>query len=104
MIYYDKKIEGIAKLLLLAKSEYELMNLLDDMLTVSEVDKIHERIRIIACLKNGMSQRETQKKTDAGIATITRGAGLLKKPKLIIDHIISAAQKKSWWYKLFWRS
>lgn len=99
----NKKLQGIAKVLSLSKSEDELIKLLDDLLTPSEIEKLHERIKIVACLKDAMSQRETQRKTNAGIATITRGARLLQKPKLVITKIISSAQNMNWWQKLFWR-
>lgn len=98
------KLQGIAKILSLAKSEDELMRLLDDLLTESELNKLHERVKIIACLKKGMSQREAQQQTNAGIATISRGARLLRKPGLIIAKIISSAQNMGWWQRLFWRA
>ena len=100
----DKKLQGIAKVLLFTKSENELIKLLNELLTSSEIEKLHERVKIVACLKDGMSQREAQRETDAGIATINRGARLLQQPKLIITKIISSAQKMNWWYKLFWRT
>lgn len=100
----NEKLQGIAKLIGLSSGEYELIRLLDDLLTDAEIDKIHERIKIVACLKDGLSQRDAQKKTEAAIATVTRGASLLKKPQFILDRVITSAQKMSWWYKLFWQS
>lgn len=100
----DKKIKGIAKVIRLVRTEEDLVRLLDDIFTDSEIDKAHERVKIIACLKDGLSQRKTQTETDAAIATVSRGAQLLHKPKFILDQIISTAQNMNWWQKLFWRA
>jgi Trp operon repressor len=104
MTKLNKKIRGIAKVLLLTRSENELARLIDDLLTPSEVNKVHERIRIIDCYQQGFSQRETKRKTKAAIATITRGAVLVKKPGFILNRFISKAKKQSWWRTLFWRT
>ena len=99
-----RKLQGIAKIIMLSKTEGEIMQVLDDILTGSEVENVHERIKIVACLKKGMSQRETKKITHAGIATITRGSSLIKKTGFILDKMISIAQDLSWWNRLFWRT
>lgn len=89
---------------MLIKKEKDLEDVLDELFTDSEIDKLQERIRILACLKDGMSQRETRIETDAGFATISRAAQMLKDKKLKIDDYIEQGQKMSWWYNLFWRS
>ena len=99
-----KQLSGIARVLRLAKTEAQLTALLGDLLTDSEIEKIHERIRIVACLKDGLSQRETQRETNAGIATVSRGARLLQGPKNMLSKIIESAQQMSWWYGLFWQT
>ena len=98
----DQKIKAINALLMLSMSERNSEALLDDILTESEINKIYERVQIVDCLQNGMSQRETAKKTESGIATVTRGSHLLKKPALVLDSIIEKASSMTWWQKLFW--
>ncbi len=83
-----KKIDLIAELIQKAESEKELRLLLDDLLTESELNKVYERVQIVANLMNEMSQREVAAKTGAGIATVTRGASLMKKPNFILSKFI----------------
>ena len=100
----DKKIQGLAKVLMLAKHEDELADLLHDLFTESEIDKVHERIKIFACLKNGMSQREAKRESNSAIATVNHGAKFLKNSAVIIRKILDSAQNMNWWYRLFWRT
>lgn len=97
----QKKSQAIAKVFTLADEE-TLTLLLDDLLTESEIDKIHERIKIIECLSQKLSQRATAQRTHAAIATVTRGASLMKKPTFVLDQIIHKSHTKHWWKKLFW--
>ncbi|MDP2586907.1 MAG: Trp family transcriptional regulator [Candidatus Komeilibacteria bacterium] len=53
---------------------------LKDLLTPSELEEIKRRLKIIGLLKQGMPQREVAKKLKIAIATITRGARMLKNP------------------------
>ena len=99
-----KQTQGIAKLFMLAKSEERVADLLEDLLTETEIKKAHDRAKIIACLKDGLSQRETQKRTKAAIATVTHGAVFLRKSGRVIAGILDTAQKMSWWNPLFWRA
>lgn len=100
----SKKLEGIAKVIHLAKDENQLVLLLEELLTSAEIDKIHERIKVITCLKEGLSQRETSQKCGAAIATVSRGARLFQKQSLVIESIIDQARAMGWWQKLFWRT
>jgi Trp operon repressor len=101
---YDIKLKGLAKLILLDKDEKKVSGLLYDLFTESEIDKAHERVRIFAGLINGHSQREVQDETGAAIATVTHGAGFLKKSSRTIKNIITSAQRMSWWNSLFRRA
>jgi len=96
------KLKGLTKILMLPATEKQLEAMLDDLLTDSEIDKVHERICIIGCLKKGLSQRKTQIETQAGIATVSRGARLLKNDGREIYETVAMAQKKPWWRKLFY--
>ena len=96
------KIKAINALLMVSMSQKNSESLLNDVLTESEINKIYERVQILDCLKQGMSQRTTAKKTKSGIATVTRGSHLLKRKDLVIDQIIEQASQMTWWQKLFW--
>ncbi len=100
----NKKLKGLAKVLMLAKTEGQLIGLLHDLFTESEISKAHERIKIFACLKDGMSQRAAKRESHAAIATVSHGAKFLKNSAIIIRKILDSAQKLSWWQKLFWQT
>lgn len=99
-----EKTQGLAKLFLMAESEGEMAGLIHDLFTTSEIARAHERAKIFACLKNGLSQRETKRKTNAAIATVTHGAKFLHDSAMVVGKIIAQAQKMIWWQKLFWRA
>jgi Trp operon repressor len=92
-----EKLNFIGNVIGMAESKNELLFLLDDLLTPSEIQKIYERIHIVSHLMNKMPQREIAEKTGAGIATVTRGSYLVKKPNFILSNFISKAQKLSCW-------
>lgn len=100
----NKKLQGLAKVLMLAKKEEELVGLLHDLFTESEIEKAHERIEIFACLNSGMSQRETKKKAHAAIATVSHGAKFLRNSAVIIHKILDFAKNMNWWNRLFWQT
>ncbi len=104
MTSLNKKTEAIAKFLRLAKTEAELASVLSELTTPSEIEKIHERLRIVDCLDEGLSQRATVERSGAAIATVGRGATLMKSPKLTLGKLIKQGKKSSWWQKLIWRA
>ena len=104
MIQDFQKTQALAKLFLLAKTESEMTGLLHDLFTISEISHALERVRIFACLSEGLSQRETKRRTKAAIATITHGARFFRDSALIISKLIAAARATSWWQTLFWRA
>lgn len=60
----------------------KLMKLfLEDILTPTEFAEIKRRMQIIKLLKHGLTQREVARRLKIAIATITRGARMLKNPK-----------------------
>ncbi len=85
-----------------AKTLPALMRLLDDLLTPAEVEKIYERVKIVDCLDQHMSQRKAYAKTGAAIATVSRGAFLLQKDELQLVDTLRSARKTAWWQALFW--
>lgn len=98
-----QKTQGLAKLLLMAKTEGEMSALLHDLLTSSELKRVHERAKIFACLQNGLTQRETKKRTKTAIATVTHRAHFLRSSALIIGSFITSAQTMPWWQTFFGR-
>ena len=105
MILKDiQKTQGLAKLFLLAKSEGEMAGLLSDLLTGSEINRVYERAKIFACLKNDLTQRATQSKTNAAIATVTHGAKFLRDSAQVIKKILGRAEDSNWWNKFFWQA
>lgn len=69
----------LVALLLQAKSEKDMLDLLKSLLTVGELEEIAKRLQIVKLLKAGVSQREIATKLGVGIATVTRGSNELKK-------------------------
>lgn len=54
---------------------------LHDVLTPAELAEIKRRMQIIKLLKQGLAQREVARRLKIAIATITRGARVLKNPQ-----------------------
>jgi len=92
-----EKLSFIGNIIKMTKSNEELILLLDDLLTPSEAEKIYERVHIVSHLIDHTPQRSIVEKTGAGIATVTRGSFLLKKPNSILSKFITKARKASWW-------
>lgn len=98
-----KKAKSISNLLQLAQEEAVLHEILPILMTPSEIENIYERVKILECLQNGLSQRKTLKKTEAtAIATITRGAKVLKQVSPTLHSFFLKAQRLDWWRNLFW--
>ncbi len=99
------KTKALVSFLTMPKSRENLENVLETLLTNSEITKIYDRIKILDSLESGLSQRETQERVGGGIATISRGADMVKAPKFnIFAGILESARLQTWWRKLFWRS
>ena len=99
----DTKIKGLAKFLGLAKNDSEREQFLRDLLTDNEIKKLHERVRIIAYLSYGASQRDAVEGTKAGITTVSRGARVISDPRNIVSKYVQQVFKTRWWRELFWR-
>ncbi len=55
---------------------------LSALLTPKEIEEIANRLEIIRLLEKGKSQRDVAQQLGVGIATVTRGARVLKSGKL----------------------
>ena len=98
------KIKALSQFLAMPKSRENLDIVLENILTDSEIGKIYDRIRILDSLDRKLSQRETLEQVGGGIATISRGANMVKAETFkIFAGILAEARLQSWWNKLFWR-
>ncbi len=78
----DAKIKYLDQLvnhLLAQESPQEMESVLRDLLTVSELADVANRLQIIEMLKQGIPQRQIADKLGVGIATVTRGSNHLKR-------------------------
>ena len=97
------KIKALVEFFSMPKSRKNLDIILENLLTDSELTKIHDRIKILDSLESGLSQRDTLDRIGGGIATISRGAAMVKAKKFnIFAGILESARLQSWWRKLFW--
>jgi len=71
-------MKELLKLITKQKTEEDLKNLLQDLCSEKELDQIQTRIKIIRMLKQGKPQHEIAKELKIGVATVTRGAKMLK--------------------------
>ncbi|MBL4584967.1 MAG: trp operon repressor [Pseudomonadales bacterium] len=72
------QITAFAGLLKRLESEDQILEFLSALLTPKELDEISNRMAIIQLLREGQSQREVAQQLGVGIATVTRGARVLK--------------------------
>lgn len=75
----DKNYKKLIELFLKAKTEKQMFELMEVMLTPTELEQLKVRLQILKMLKNGDTQRDISEKLGIGIATVTRGANMLKK-------------------------
>lgn len=67
--------------LLEQKTAEEMELALRDLLTSSELLEMDKRLQILDLLEQGMPQRQIADQLGVGIATVTRGASVLKRRK-----------------------
>lgn len=75
----NKELEDLIKTLLKIKTEKEMFDFLQGILTPKELLELPNRLTIVKMLKKGISQHEIAEKLHAGIATVTRGSKELQK-------------------------
>jgi len=76
-----KNISSLVNYLLNQKTPEKMEEALYDLLTVSELDEINNRLQIFEMLEKGIPQRKIAEELGVGIATVTRGSNALKKRK-----------------------
>lgn len=74
-----KYLRELIETMLKIRSEYEMKDFLDGILTPKELLEIPNRLQIVKLLKKGISQHDVAEKLGVGIATVTRGAKEIQK-------------------------
>ncbi len=75
----DWRRKELLKTLFSIKSEKELENFLEGILTPKELEEIPMRLQIVKMLKKGIPQHAIAEKLGIGIATVTRGSKEIQK-------------------------
>lgn len=66
-------------LLFSVKTEKEMRELLEGLLTPKELEELPKRIQIVKMLKSGVPQHEIAETLGVGVATVTRGSKEIQK-------------------------
>lgn len=74
-----KYLKELIGMLLAIRSEKEMGEFLEGILTPAELLEIPNRLQIVKLLKQGVSQHDIAGKLGVGIATVTRGAKEIQK-------------------------
>jgi Trp operon repressor len=74
--------------LLKAHDREDLSDLLEDILTPSEIVEIWDRITVIKMLKEGIAQREIAQKLGISITTVSRWSRLLNFERKTIQNYV----------------
>ncbi len=73
-----KAISELVKVLRDADTDEKMKNLLEGLLTSSEIEELRQRMEIVRLLKKGVAQHEIAKRLGIGVATVTRGSKEIK--------------------------
>jgi len=76
--HHHKNIKNLCRVLLLLKTEEEVLSFLKDLCTPTELTALSERWQICEALNAGLSYREIHAKLGASLTTIGRVARSLK--------------------------
>ena len=66
------------------KTDKEIYNFLLEILTMSEVETLSKRWRILKMLNEGKTQREIAKELNVSLCKVTRGSKILKNKNSVI--------------------
>lgn len=79
MMRVNKELGGLVKTLLEIKTEKEMYDFLQGILTPKELLEIPNRLAIVKMLKRGVSHHDIAGKLHVGVATVTRGSREIQK-------------------------
>jgi TrpR family transcriptional regulator, trp operon repressor len=80
-------LESLSKVLLSIKDTQEMREFVQGFFTPSEIEQLWERWRIIELLLDGQSQRSVKAELGVSIATVSRGANVLRSDSRIFKKI-----------------
>ena len=80
----DNPRQQLIKALCRISSPKEMASVLDCLLTTKELQEIENRLRIFEGLDQHLPQREIAARLGVGIATVTRGAQVIKTDPYIV--------------------
>ncbi len=83
-----ESLELLTALLSKVKDDNDLSDILEDILTPSEIVEIWDRIQVIQMLKNWISQREIASKLWISITTVSRWSRLLNFERKAIQNYV----------------
>lgn len=75
----NKNLQELVQTLLKIKTEKEMLDFLEAILTPKELLEIPTRLQIVKLIKKGVSQHEIAEKLHVGVATVTRGSKEIQK-------------------------
>ena len=84
----NSNIKEISKVLKNFKSEEEVFEFLNEILTESELNILSKRWRILKLLAQGQTQRQIAQDLNVSLCNVTRGAKILKKNDAIVKKIM----------------
>ncbi|MEK7451139.1 MAG: Trp family transcriptional regulator [Patescibacteria group bacterium] len=79
MVKINKGLEDLIKTMLKIKTEKEMHDFLQGILTPKELLEIPNRLAIVKMLKRGISHHDIAGKLHVGVATVTRGSREIQK-------------------------
>ncbi len=82
-----KHTTQLATTFLQPKTQSEMSDFLEGILTPKEILDLNQRIEVVKLLKSGMPQRQIAEKVGVGIATVSRGSREIARGKF----------SESWW-------
>ncbi len=83
-----ESLELISSILWKIKTREDLVSVLEDLLTPSEIVEVWDRIRILKMLRDWLPQRQIAEELWISVTTVTRGNRVLKYERRTIDKYI----------------
>jgi len=87
-------IKILAKIISDIKTDVEALQLLQELLTQSELDTLSKRWRILNLLNQGKTQRDVAAQLQVSLCKVTRGAKILKQPQAIVKKYLDGEKNE----------
>ena len=89
----NSNIKEISQLLSNLNDESKITEFLEEILTISEIETLSKRWRIMKMLLENHTQRDIAKELNVSLCKVTRGAKILKEPSSIVKNYLSERLK-----------